>query len=155
MQSPAAIVAATAGANARYPRQSHRATAFPRTADCDCAAASCARDDDGSPCFAACCTACFATKAPLPRRYHNNVYHQAELVYAMAEAELTRSASNPRPSLRTVYWRIPLLNWSGAMLRTLLPRRASARPRSACAPPRSRWASHDCRCGRSWAARGV
>ena len=112
------LVVGSLGANAQRHRQR---TKLPR-ADCDCASASCAREDDGSPCHVPCCTACFATKAPLPRRYHNNVYHQAELVYAMAEAELTRSASNPRPSLRTIYWRMPLLNWSGAMLRTLLPR---------------------------------
>jgi hypothetical protein len=48
----------------------------------------CSQDNVGSACWRTCCQACFAARDPLPRRYHNNVYHQAELAYAMVEAEI-------------------------------------------------------------------
>ena len=48
----------------------------------------CSQDNDGSACWRTCCQACFAARDPLPHRYHNNVHHQAELAYAMVEAEI-------------------------------------------------------------------
>ena len=51
----------------------------------------CSKDNDGSACWRTCCQACFAARDPLPHRYHNNVYHQAELAYAMVEAEIIQA----------------------------------------------------------------
>ena len=142
----------------------------------------CSQDNVGSACWRTCCQACFAARDPLPRRYHNNVYHQAELAYAMVEAEIIEAgglserafrgdtyhgkvqptigcphgsgmggsvrraphgdhmslSSSAVPVVRlsltflvlslslsqvqTIYWRLPLLNWSRAVLRSLLPR---------------------------------
>ena len=91
----------------------------------------CSQDNDGSACWRTCCQACFAARDPLPHRYHNNVYHQAELVYAMVEAEIIQAGGLSESAFRgdtyhgkvqTIYWRLPLLNWSRAVLRTLLPR---------------------------------
>ena len=57
----------------------------------------------------------------MPQRYHNNVYHQAELAYSIIEAELTRPASAQAVPLHSIYWRLPLMNWTAAMLQLLLP----------------------------------
>jgi hypothetical protein len=57
----------------------------------------------------------------MPQRYHNNVYHQAELAYSIIEAELTRPASAHAVPLHSIYWRLPLMNWTAAMLQLLLP----------------------------------
>ena len=132
----------------------------------------CSQDNDGSACWRTCCQACFAARDPLPHRYHSNVYHQAELAYAMVEAEIIEAGglselafrgdtfhgkvqsaigyvrrvggsvvplgeytwptllgrpcgsvntSVPLSQVQTIYWRLPLLNWSRAVLRTLLP----------------------------------
>ena len=43
------------------------------------------------------------------RRYTNNVYHQAEVVYAMLHAALVEGAPDK------VFWRMPLLPWSRGM----------------------------------------
>ena len=43
-------------------------------------------------------------------RYGNNVYHQAELVYAMLQAALSEHPPDK------IYWRMPLLSWSLGML---------------------------------------
>ena len=91
----------------------------------------CSKDNDGSACWRTCCQACFAARDPLPHRYHNNVYHQAELAYAMVEADIIEAGGLSELAFRgdtfhgkvqTIYWRLPLLNWSRALLRTLLPR---------------------------------
>ena len=57
----------------------------------------------------------------MPQRYHNNVYHQAELAYSIIEAELTRPADTHSVPLHSIYWRLPLMNWTAAMLQLLLP----------------------------------
>ena len=60
---------------------------------------------------------CLATWTNLPpRRYTNNVYHQAELVYPMLLA-----AAEAEDGVR-IFWRFPLLSWSRGML-DLLNRR--------------------------------
>jgi len=60
---------------------------------------------------------CLATWTNLPpRRYTNNVYHQAELVYPMLLA-----AADAEDGVR-IFWRFPLLSWSRGML-DLLNRR--------------------------------
>ena len=91
----------------------------------------CSKDNDGSACWRTCCQACFAARDPLPHRYQNNVYHQAELAYAMVEADIIEAGGLSELAFRgdtfhgkvqTIYWRLPLLNWSRALLRTLLPR---------------------------------
>ena len=81
-------------------------------------AARCISDD---ACDLACCRACAVTREPMPQRYHNNVYHQAELAYSIIEAELTRPASAQAVPLHSIYWRLPLMNWTAAMLQLLLP----------------------------------
>lgn len=81
-------------------------------------AARCISDD---ACDLACCRACAVTREPMPQRYHNNVYHQAELAYSIIEAELTRPASADSVPLHSVYWRLPLMNWTAAMLQLMLP----------------------------------
>ncbi len=55
---------------------------------------------------------CYATAPALSthRRYQNNVYHQAEVVFPMLLAAL-----NDRPP-RTIYWRMELLPYSRGML---------------------------------------
>jgi hypothetical protein len=104
---------------------------------CECEfdtfAARCISDD---ACDLACCRACAVTREPMPQRYHNNVYHQAELAYSIIEAELTRPAHSV--PLHSIYWRLPLMNWTAAMLQLLLPSvRVVVRPTlaSASVPP--------------------
>ena len=63
-------------------------------------AARCISDD---ACDLACCRACAVTREPMPQRYHNNVYHQAELAYSIIEAELTRPASAQAVPLHSIY----------------------------------------------------
>ena len=95
---------------------------MPSLARCQCEletfAARCISDD---ACDLACCRACAVTREPMPQRYHNNVYHQAELAYSIIEAELTRPASAQAVPLHSIYWRLPLMNWTAAMLQLLLP----------------------------------
>ena len=95
---------------------------MPSLARCQCEletfAARCVSDD---ACDLACCRACAVTREPMPQRYHNNVYHQAELAYSIIEAELTRPASAQAVPLHSIYWRLPLMNWTAAMLQLLLP----------------------------------
>ena len=84
----------------------------------DTFAARCISDD---ACDLACCRACAVTREPMPQRYHNNVYHQAELAYSIIEAELTRPADAHSVPLHSIYWRLPLMNWTAALLQLLLP----------------------------------
>ena len=95
---------------------------MPSLARCQCEletfAARCISDD---ACDLACCRACAVTREPMPQRYHNNVYHQAELAYSIIEAELTRPASAQAVPLHSIYWPLPLMNWTAAMLKLLLP----------------------------------
>ena len=60
----------------------------------------CSKDNGGSACWRTCCQACFAARDPLPHRYHNNVYHQAELAYAMVEAEIIEAGGISKLAFR-------------------------------------------------------
>uniref|UniRef100_A0A7S4C6H9 Glycosyltransferase 61 catalytic domain-containing protein n=1 Tax=Chrysotila carterae TaxID=13221 RepID=A0A7S4C6H9_CHRCT len=59
--------------------------------------------------------ACFATSYSLPIRYTNNVYHQAELVYAMLAGAL------PTPPDDIIWGAPPISAWARSMLQLMLP----------------------------------
>ena len=83
---------ATTSARKRQPASAHAARNGQPACRCDRTIGGildmCSKDNDGSACWRTCCQACFAARDPLPHRYHNNVYHQAELAYAMVEADM-------------------------------------------------------------------
>lgn len=59
---------------------------------------------------------CLSTREALPRRYTNNVYHQAELAVPMALLLL----SSPHP-ISSIRWSFPPLPWCQAILRLVSP----------------------------------